>query len=431
MDSENWSEGQVIRGKYRVLSKLGEGSLGATYKVEHLLLKDTCALKVLSPEWARDSECVKRFKHEATLSRRILHPNVATVGGFDIAEDGLPFIERELIEGQSLRQVIQAEGRVSLPRACSIAIQIAAALDTAHTLGVIHAGLKPDNAMLIQSPCGEQVKVLDFGLTRVREAQPGIASVHRGGGTGIGTPAYLSPEQAAGNELDGRSDIYSLGIILYRMLAGRLPLRADSKAGMVIAQIETPPLPIQSTDTGIPERLASLVMSCLDKQADRRPATARALIAEIEDALVPPRPPPQRLQARPPEPEVEWPRRLAVFAVALSLTLGAIYFGTKPSSKRSTARGMKVSTPPDDTAAGQSTLNGPWLGPSEAAPMHDGQMLAANRTYTGAASTSPASPARSEPAASEENALGHSSRGNFLATERDPVPSKNSNQEVI
>ena len=145
----HWPERQIIRGKYRILSKLGQGGMGTVYKAEHLHLKDVCALKVMSPELAGDHDCAKRFEREAILARKLRHPNAVRVEDFDHAEDGRPFIAMEFVDGDNLKRVIQAEEKLSIERACSIAKEVASALAAAHELGIVHRDIKPDNIMLV------------------------------------------------------------------------------------------------------------------------------------------------------------------------------------------------------------------------------------------------------------------------------------------
>ncbi len=287
-----WSEGTIIRGKYRLLSKVGQGGMGAVYKALHLAFDEMRALKVMSPELMSDELFVKRFKHEAVITRRLQHPNAVRVDDIDEAEDGRPFIVMEYIEGQSLKKLIQDQGPLPVPRVCSIIKQAAAGLEAAHQLGMVHRDIKPDNIVLIEASDGEQAKVLDFGIAKVKEARLGgetSGMTLTGTGVVIGTPQYMSPEQAMGkrgDELDGRSDIYSLGIVMYQMLTGDLPFKADTTMEMLLCHMQRPPTPIGAIrpELQIPPSIASLVMRCLEKQRELRPASAKALIEEISRA---------------------------------------------------------------------------------------------------------------------------------------------------
>lgn len=287
-----WSERSIVRGKYRILSKVGQGGMGSVYKALHLRFGEIRALKVIGHELASDATFVKRFEHEAVITRKLQHPNAVRVDDIDEAEDGRPFIVMEFIDGTSLKKVIQSESPLPVTRVCSIIKQAASALDTAHHLGMVHRDIKPDNIMLVETPEGEQAKVLDFGIAKVKEARLcGESSSATLTGTGVvaGTPQYMSPEQAAGKrgeELDGRSDIYSLGIVMYQMLTRELPFKADTTMQMLLAHMQTPPTPIQTLcpDLHIPEAIANVVMRCLAKDRDLRPASAKALIEELEVA---------------------------------------------------------------------------------------------------------------------------------------------------
>ena len=286
-----WSPGAVIRGKYRILEKIGQGGMGSVYKALHVTFDELRAIKVISPELINDQLFVKRFKHEAVITRKLQHPNAVRVDDIDEAEDGRPFIVMEFIEGESLRKLIQDQGAMPVPRVCSIVKQTAAALDAAHRLGMIHRDIKPDNIVLIQSPDGEQAKVLDFGIAKLKEGRRGAVAGMTLTGTGIviGTPQYMSPEQAMGKrgeELDGRSDLYSLGIVMYQMLTGDLPFKADTTMEMLLAHLQQQAPNVRSVrpELRIPNSIANLVMRLLEKKPENRPSNAQALIEEIEQA---------------------------------------------------------------------------------------------------------------------------------------------------
>jgi len=291
VESGAWTEGAVVRGKYRILAKLGQGGMGAVYKAVHLRFNEVRALKVMSPQVAGDPLFVKRFEHEAVITRKLQHPNAVRVDDIDETDDGRPFIVMEYIEGKSLKKVIQSEGPLPAPRVCAIIKQAAAALGAAHELGMVHRDIKPDNIALVETPAGEQAKVLDFGIAKLKEARADDAAGGTLTGTGvvIGTPQYMSPEQATGkrgDELDGRSDLYSLGIVMYQMLSGELPFKAETTMGILVAHMQEPPRPILGVrpDLQIPDGVAAVVMKCLEKKPQDRPANAAALIAALERA---------------------------------------------------------------------------------------------------------------------------------------------------
>lgn len=308
VDSGAWAEGVVVRGKYKILAKLGEGGMGAVYKAMHLRFGEVRALKVMSAKVAGDPLFVKRFEHEGVITRKLQHANAVRVDDIDETEDGRPFIVMEFIEGRSLKQVIRSEGPLAAPRVCAIVKQVAAALGAAHAIGMVHRDIKPDNIVLLSQTVGpglapaspttrvpailpEVAKVLDFGIAKLKEARAAETSGESLTGTGvvIGTPEYMSPEQAAGKSgdaLDGRSDLYSLGVVMYEMLSGNLPFKTDTPMGMLVAHMHETPRPIQSVrpDLRIPNAVAAVVMKCLEKKPEQRPASAAALIGELERA---------------------------------------------------------------------------------------------------------------------------------------------------
>jgi serine/threonine-protein kinase len=284
-----WSEGSIIRGKYKLIAKVGQGGMGSVYKALHLAFDELRALKVIAPELLSDELFVKRFKHEAVITRRLQHPNAVRVDDIDEAEDGRPYIVMEFIDGKSLKKLIREEGPLPVPRVLSIIRQSASALDAAHKLGMVHRDIKPDNIALLDTPDGEMVKVLDFGIAKVKEARlgEGAGLTLTGAGVVIGTPQYMSPEQAMGkrgDELDGRADLYSLGVVMYQMLTADLPFKADTTMEMLLAHMQKPPSPIEvlHPELHVPKDVAALTMRLLEKNRDLRPASGRVLIQEIE-----------------------------------------------------------------------------------------------------------------------------------------------------
>ncbi|MGD0225301.1 MAG: protein kinase [Terriglobia bacterium] len=284
-----WTVGSIIRGKYRLVAKVGQGGMGSVYKATHLAFDEMRALKVIAPELLSDDLFVKRFKHEAVITRRLQHPNAVRVDDIDEAEDGRPFIVMEFIEGKSLKKLIREEGPLPAQRVLLIIKQAALALDAAHKLGMVHRDIKPDNIALVDAPDGEMVKVLDFGIAKMKEARMGESAglTLTGAGVVIGTPQYMSPEQAMGkrgDDLDGRADLYSLGVVMYQMLTADLPFKADTTMEMLLAHMQKQPMPIPTAhpELQVPENVAALALRLLEKNRDMRPATARVLIQEIE-----------------------------------------------------------------------------------------------------------------------------------------------------
>jgi TonB family protein len=266
--------------------------MGAVYKAMHVRFEEVRALKVISTELASDPSFVKRFIHEAVITRKLQHPNAVRVEDVDEAEDGRPFIVMEFMEGRSLKSLMREEGPLPAPRVCAIIKQAAAALGAAHTLCMVHRDIKPDNIFLLASPDGDHVKVLDFGIAKVKEASLASANGITQTKTGliVGTPHYMSPEQAMGmrgDELDGRSDLYSLGIVMYEMLSGVRPFDADTTMKILMAHIHQPPPPLAAAhpELQIPTAVVNVVMRLLEKKRESRPAIASDLIKEIESAL--------------------------------------------------------------------------------------------------------------------------------------------------
>jgi len=210
----------------------------------------------------------------------------------DETEDGQPFMVMEYLEGHSLAELIKSEGSLGVERVCSLAKQAASALDAAHRLGIVHRDIKPQNIMVIDSASGEVAKVLDFGIARIKEAWGDATAPMSLSHTGmvLGTPPYMSPEQAkgiSGDKLDGRSDLYSLGVVMYQMLTGSLPVKGDTPMQFMLAHVQTQPIPVEEVrpDLHIPQPISDIVMKCLAKDPDQRFQTGQALVEGIEGFL--------------------------------------------------------------------------------------------------------------------------------------------------
>jgi serine/threonine protein kinase len=231
--------GSIIHKSYHVLRKLGEGGMGTVYLAEHVKMGRKSAVKVMNPAMVHDPDAISRFNREAANASKINHPNVAAIYDFGETEDGLVFLAMEFIEGPSLTKVIQDAGSLPPLRAADITRQAAEALNVAHDMGIVHRDLKPDNIMLAKNRDGTDcVKVVDFGIAKAadNEAQKVTKT-----GLVVGTPEYMSPEQLAGEKLDGRSDTYSLALVAFTMLTGKLPFPAETaQESMVKRLIEAP-----------------------------------------------------------------------------------------------------------------------------------------------------------------------------------------------
>ena len=299
--------GMILRDKYEILERIGSGGMAAVYRAKHLAFGEERAIKVVSAKLADDESFLKRFRQEAIVTRKLKHPNAVRVDDLDSTEDGRPFIVMECVEGSDLRKVLGETGPMPVRRALKIVEQIARALSAAHELGITHRDIKPDNVLLVKTEDGSDfVKVLDFGIAKVKEGTleggPGYTATQTG--VVIGTPQYMSPEQALGrrgDDLDGRSDIYSLGVVLYELLTGELPFISDTPMEILFHHIQTAPTPPHRTrpDLRIPSEVSDVLMKTLEKDPKDRFASADdmakalALLAEMPETAVSPAPAPQ------------------------------------------------------------------------------------------------------------------------------------------
>ena len=266
--------------------------MGAVYKALHVAFDEVRALKVISPELAQDDQFVRRFRQEAILTRKLQHEHAVRVEDLDETEDRRPFIVMEFVEGPNLKTLIRDKGPLPVERILRVGRQVCSALEAAHEMGMIHRDIKPDNIVLVPQPeGGEAVKVLDFGIAKLKEGKSVEGGLTlTGTGVVIGTPQYMSPEQAMGrrgDQLDDRSDLYSLGVVMYEMLTGVLPFRAETTMEMILHHLQTPPPPPRELkpELRIPEPVANLIMETLEKKPECRPANARELRDKIDKIL--------------------------------------------------------------------------------------------------------------------------------------------------
>jgi serine/threonine-protein kinase len=286
--------GHIVRGKYRIARKLGAGGMGIVYLGEHLMLGGQVALKFLAAELSRNPKFIKRFRREARASYQLRDPNIVEVIDLDQDEDGSLFIAMEYVNGPSLRSVLD-EARHGLPikRALHIACGIAAGLAAAHARGAIHRDIKPENILLGTQPDGrEQPKVLDFGIAAMTE---GITNLSNTRGLLL-TPEYAAPEQWRGTraeELDGRTDLYALGGVLYEMLAGRTPYYAENMEGWMYQHLQGTPPPLELLRPELAREhpgLEAIVMRLLAREREQRFPSAAAVVEALSAPPPPPRP---------------------------------------------------------------------------------------------------------------------------------------------
>jgi serine/threonine protein kinase/formylglycine-generating enzyme required for sulfatase activity len=274
--------GASIDEKYRLDSLLGSGGMGTVYLSTRLMIGDTVAVKILHTQRVSDPQAIERFRREAQASARLKHQNAVAIYDFGVSNEGLVFLVMELAEGQSLRDIIKQQGHVTPSAAAEIMSQICAALDEAHRQNIVHRDLKPDNIVVAVTNTGLRAKVLDFGIAKMRDL---TASNLTQTGSVMGTPHYMSPEHCIGEELDSRSDIYSLGIVLFEMLAGVVPFNSPISTAVIVQHVNQAPPSLRALNASIPSAVEAVVMHALEKRREARPQTAVQLAQELIAAV--------------------------------------------------------------------------------------------------------------------------------------------------
>jgi eukaryotic-like serine/threonine-protein kinase len=270
---EELNTGSTFAGRYQIIEELGKGGMGRVYKVLDKEINEKIALKLLKPEIGTDEEIIERFRNELKLARKISQRNVCRMHDLS-REEGAYYITMEYVPGEDLKQLIKKVGQMSVGKTIAIAKQVCEGLVEAHRLRIVHRDLKPQNIMIDEAG---NAKIMDFGIARSLKVK-GIT----GAGVMIGTPEYMSPEQVEGTELDQRSDIYSLGVILYEMVTGRVPFEGDTPLSIAIKhKAETPPNPGRLNDQ-LPEDFIRIILRCLEKSKEKRFDTAEQLLSELD-----------------------------------------------------------------------------------------------------------------------------------------------------
>jgi len=271
--TEELTRGTTFAGRYEIIEELGKGGMGKVYRVEDKKIKQEVALKLIKPEIASDKKTIERFSNELKTARMISHRNVCRM--FDLGEEkGIHYITMEYVSGEDLKSFIHRARQLTTGTAVDIAKQVCEGLAEAHRLGVVHRDLKPQNIMIDKEG---NARIMDFGIARSLKAK-GIT----GAGVMIGTPEYMSPEQVDGKDPDQRSDIYSLGIILYEMVTGRIPFEGDTAFTVGVKQKSEMPRNPQELNSQIPDDLSRLILRCLEKEKEKRPQSAGELRSELE-----------------------------------------------------------------------------------------------------------------------------------------------------
>ncbi len=302
--NENSRVGMVLDNRYRLIKMLGEGGMGEVYLAEHVYINKKVAIKLLRSEITSSTEAVQRFYQEARSSSAIGHENIIEIEDFGKLDDGTIYLAMEFLAGHPLADLM-LEGPMDLARALDFMIQIAEGLGAAHAMNIVHRDMKPENVFIIRDKHGkEKVKILDFGIAKMTSSDGeghGLTKT----GTIFGTPHYMSPEQAMGKMLDHRTDIYSVGVIMFELFAGSVPFKAESFMGILTQHITAPPPMPSSLNHNLPPQVEQVILKAMDKDPNKRHQNMGELILDLRRVLAElglgePIPPP--LQSLPPPP---------------------------------------------------------------------------------------------------------------------------------
>lgn len=274
--------GRTLMGQFEILELIGQGTMGKVYLARQISVDRKVAVKVLKKKLASDPQVVRRFHREAKAAARLSHPNIVTIHLVgELEEDHTPYMVMEYVEGASLEKICVTQGALPIPRVLTISMQIASALAEAHRNGVLHRDLKPDNiAVYEQGTPRETAKVVDFGIAKILHSDEELSQLTKTG-TIFGTPAYISPEQASGEHLDHRTDLYSLGVLIFRMATGRLPFENASGLEVLVRHIKEPPPRPRDLNPAIPPELETIILRLLAKNREDRYPSADALLEAL------------------------------------------------------------------------------------------------------------------------------------------------------
>jgi eukaryotic-like serine/threonine-protein kinase len=358
--------GTVLAERYEILELLGQGGMGVVYKARDMELERLVALKLIRPELASNPEILRRFKQELILAREVTHRNVIRI--FDLGQaKGFKFITMEFVEGRDLRAVLREKSKLSPDEAVQIVAQVCRALESAHAAGVVHRDLKPQNIML---DAKGRVFVMDFGIAHSLET-PGMTQT----GALMGTPEFMSPEQARGFKVDARSDLFSLGIIFYELLTGISPYKADTALATLLKRTQERPQPPAEVDSTIPTTISDVVMKCLEIDRDHRYSTAREILEDLGHErptsirTIAPTLAPAIAAPKPAEVSLLHRNRIWIAGIAAVILLAALgivlrrsFFSGSASKQVAPVEQASLAILPFRNASGDASLD--WLGPS-------------------------------------------------------------------
>jgi serine/threonine-protein kinase len=273
--------GDIIADRYRVVAPIGRGAMGTVYRAEHVQISKVMAIKLLHRDLEQNPENVVRFHREAESASRLNHPNTVHVFDFGRTKSGSLYLVMEYVDGDDLAKVLDKDGPMPFGRVAYLCAQVAGSVEDAHAAGIVHRDLKPENIVIAEGREGETAKVLDFGLAKLFEGN--VEAQVTSSGTIVGTPYYMSPEQIQGQELDGRSDVYAIGAIMYECVVGKPPFEAPNPVGVLSKHLSEEPLrPSARSPLSVPTEADEIILRCLEKDPDRRYQTAE----DVRQALI-------------------------------------------------------------------------------------------------------------------------------------------------